>query len=930
MWTRMNLTSRMVTLVILGLLVVFAAFGSVSMWTLGQSTKRSLQERLLLAEVAAKSIDNYNRGILKQLQDAVASNSATLRDSNAESERLALNDIRSRLSAHEVFRINEEGNVVAIQPPKEDAIGAGLAANRYVGSAFFGRQPQVSAIVPSLVDGKSVIVYLTPLFDYDGQTVAGAVGASFDLERSQISGFIEAIHLGRTGYAQVVDEKGELLASTVPANVSEKSDHGDRFVALIQDRKTVVRTCHSCHEPEGSTPRRKDVMAFAPLSTASWGVAVRQSEEEALGPTRRLKWGMLGIGIPSSLLGLALTAVFMRRTLRPVRLLTEGAQKIAAGDLSGPIEARGEDEIAILGKTFESMRVKLEASRREIEERARGIERRNTELSALNAIASTLSQSFELKISLGAALDNVLSVMGSTAGAMFLADAEGQPMKVEALRNLSNDSIGLVAQWRRESPDGEVAPRLHPLPETVGQGAGSAITVPLLSKGRTHGLLLIVIAPDRTVEPRELEFLGSVGHQVGVAIDNASLFREQQERKQEAEALFQLGVEISDLLDVDRILNSVVAQARELLHADVATLSLLDEASSSIYVRAASGARTEALTGLVLHSGQGFTGRVISDGRPASTEEYLADPGLWHSPEADSIIEKEELISHLGAPLKIGAKVIGALTVAHRERHRFQSQEADLLSRLANQAAIAIENARLYGEVQRKDEQRGQLLERVISIQEEERGRIARELHDDSAQTLSALIMQLESIAKDLPPEFEAARQQLNRHRLLVVRALEDIRRVIADIRPMALDDLGLMPSIRWHAANRLEEKGVQVTVESTGLNFRLPLRLETALFRVAQEAINNIAKHAECSTANVSLEVNNSSARLIIEDNGKGFDVTEVMSPRARRTGLGLLGMRERVALFKGTLDIVSTPEGGTRVIVEVPLERDERNGNG
>ncbi|MBI4282672.1 MAG: GAF domain-containing protein [Chloroflexi bacterium] len=761
----MNLTTRMVGLVMLGLLIVFAAFGFVSMWTLGQSTQRTLHERLLLAKVAAKSIDNYNRVILQQIQDAVSASLLLQGDAPGQESQL-LKGIQARLLAYELFYLDRQGVLTALQPSRAGVIGRDLSASRYVAATYAKGLPQISGIVSSFTDGREEVVYLVPVLSAEGQ-VLGAVGAGFDLTDSQIGGFIEAIHLGETGYAQVVDDDGELLASTIPATLAEKSDHGDRFVALIEGRKEVVRTCHSCHDPQGSTPKRKDVLAFVPMSSASWGVAVRQSEEEALGPTRRLRWGMLGIGTLSLLSGLAFTAIFMRRTLRPVRLLTEGAQRIATGDLSSPIEAKGQDEIGILARTFESMRVKLETSLGEIADRAL-----------------------------------------------------------------------------------------------------------------------------------------------------------------EAEALYQLGVEISSLLDVDKTLSSVVGRARELLQADVAMLSLLDENSRQIYVRAVSGAPDEDFLHLALTPGHGFAGKVIELGQVVSTADYLTEPGIHRDVEADALAQKEGLRSHLGVPLRIRDKVIGALVVAYRRRYEFQAREEGLLSRLANQAAIVIENARLYDEVQRKEEQRGQLLERVISIQEEERKRIAQELHDDSAQTLSALSMQLESIEGELPPGMEEIRARIERYRVSVVRALEDVRRVIADIRPTSLDDLGLVPAIRWYAAGHLEERGVKVSVESSKISFRLPLRLETALFRVAQEAINNIAKHAECSSARILLEVQDSSLRMVIEDDGRGFDTAEVLAWRGGRSGLGILGMRERVALFDGALSIDSSPGKGTKVIVEVPWEKEAGDG--
>jgi signal transduction histidine kinase len=249
----------------------------------------------------------------------------------------------------------------------------------------------------------------------------------------------------------------------------------------------------------------------------------------------------------------------------------------------------------------------------------------------------------------------------------------------------------------------------------------------------------------------------------------------------------------------------------------------------------------------------------------------------------------------------------------------------DLLTAIGHQIGVAVDNAGLYEEVQRKEEQRGQLLERIISVEEEERKRIARELHDDSAQTLSGLIMQLESIERNLPSELAEIKEKLAKHRVSTVQALEDIRRLIVDLRPTALDDLGLVPAIRWYAIRHLEEQGVKVAVKSSGAKFRLPIPLETALFRIVQEAVNNIARHAQCSAASISLQMQDSLVRVIIEDDGKGFDAADVLSSRGGKPRVGLLGMRERVALLRGTLSVDSHPGRGTKITIEVPLTKEE-----
>ncbi len=224
----------------------------------------------------------------------------------------------------------------------------------------------------------------------------------------------------------------------------------------------------------------------------------------------------------------------------------------------------------------------------------------------------------------------------------------------------------------------------------------------------------------------------------------------------------------------------------------------------------------------------------------------------------------------------------------------------------------------LNAELQREENERRQLLERIIDAQEEERKRVARELHDETGQALTALLMSLESVQANLPELAPPQQEYLGRAKTLTENALRDLRTIIYDLRPTALDDLGLVPAIRWYAAQHLEPLGVQVTLEANAWNkARLPASLETVLFRVLQEAINNVARHAHARHAWIALEEDGVGSIARIKDDGQGFD------PAEPRTRWGLVGMRERVNLIGGRVDIQSAPGGGTQIEIWIPRER-------
>ena len=211
--------------------------------------------------------------------------------------------------------------------------------------------------------------------------------------------------------------------------------------------------------------------------------------------------------------------------------------------------------------------------------------------------------------------------------------------------------------------------------------------------------------------------------------------------------------------------------------------------------------------------------------------------------------------------------------------------------------------------------------ERAIHAQEEERVRIARSLHDDTAQTISMLIINLERIEKKIPHDNPDLFRQVTESHKVATLLLENLRKVIWDLRPSILDDLGLIPAIRWYAQTNLKESGVQVEVGDSNELMRLPPHLETLLFRILQEAVSNILRHANAGKVTINLRPEDGCVVLEVKDDGRGFDVKKTTGEAVTRKQLGLLGMQERVSLVNGTVKIESTPGEGTMLRIYVPL---------
>jgi signal transduction histidine kinase len=277
------------------------------------------------------------------------------------------------------------------------------------------------------------------------------------------------------------------------------------------------------------------------------------------------------------------------------------------------------------------------------------------------------------------------------------------------------------------------------------------------------------------------------------------------------------------------------------------------------------------------------------------------------------------------APLMVSGEAYGLLAVSGSGL-----READVpaITGFANQAAIAIENARLLDQVTGHERELQELSTRLIRAQEQERGRLARELHDEIGQALTAMSINIAEVDKRLPPELKPVlRERLTETMALVAQTSEQISALALDLRPSLLDDLGLVSALRWYVSRYTERMGIHVQVETIDMADRLDQEVETALYRVVQEALTNVARHAGATSVRLRLERKVSSVLATIEDNGRGFDAGALADDIAPERSAGLLGMRERAALLGGTFRLHSVPGGGTELSIEIPLR--ERKGS-
>jgi len=278
-----------------------------------------------------------------------------------------------------------------------------------------------------------------------------------------------------------------------------------------------------------------------------------------------------------------------------------------------------------------------------------------------------------------------------------------------------------------------------------------------------------------------------------------------------------------------------------------------------------------------------------------------------------------DAMAMLVIPLTDKKRTLGCVAVHWRVApEKITSQELAILSGIATQIGITLENVYLLEELREKEEIRGRLLERVISVQEEERERIARELHDETGQILTALMVNVELLRTE--PEFQSAKfqERLEEISSLLSKTMDDLHNLSLDLHPKILNELGLVPAIRWYVKNHLERWGIDFGIAATDLNHSLSAKQEMCLFRVAQEAITNVIRHAQAQQTDIEIGVDAENVYLTIKDDGKGFTI----DPHSGSLCLGLKSMEERVSFLGGQIDIKSEIGKGTEVSVNIPLK--------
>jgi PAS domain S-box-containing protein len=369
-------------------------------------------------------------------------------------------------------------------------------------------------------------------------------------------------------------------------------------------------------------------------------------------------------------------------------------------------------------------------------------------------------------------------------------------------------------------------------------------------------------------------------------------------------------------LDLDDLLRELLARVRRVLGTDSAAVLLLEAGGQALYTRAVDGYVHERGDSIRVRIGTGVTGKIAAEGHPMIVNDYstVDVSGIEGVPPSDI---RDMVQSVMGAPLRIGTKVVGVVAVNSSTPRHFTEEELTLLLLVADRVAPSIERARLVETVQAGQERLKALSTRLLTAHEEERRRLSVELHDELGQVLTAVKINLESLQR--MPGAAALSGHLPEAIVSVVRAMETVRDLALNLRPAVLDDLGLPAALRWYADRFARDTGIAVHLSVEGA-LRVEPALGTACFRVAQEALTNVARHAQAQNVWLGLRLPAEGLELGIRDDGTGFNPAAAWQRAVGGGSLGLLGMEERVSLLGGKLEVRSSPGSGTEILARFP----------
>lgn len=524
-----------------------------------------------------------------------------------------------------------------------------------------------------------------------------------------------------------------------------------------------------------------------------------------------------------------------------------------------------------------------------------------------------LSSELTLETLLRRVVETAVALTGARYGALGVIDETGTALEqfitvgidAEAQATIGDlprgcGVLGVLLAERR-------ALRLSDLsqePRSVGFPPGhppmrSFLGVPILLRGTVFGnLYLTEKQGGAEFNDEDEEVVRLLASQAAVAIENARLYESARRWSRQLDSLNEISTSLASEAELAKLLQLAATRLRELLDARAVLIERPSADGHDLTVEAAASDDAAQLLGLKHPRDRSKAGRALTRKRSERIDSLLDDP------EVDQTVPRiAGATAALYVPLLVRERAVGVISAYDKRgpSRRFSDADMRLAEAFANRAALALELS---------ERVRHQAVQALLEGQELERKRLARELHDETGQALTSILLGLKAV------EQQIGEQPLAQIRELVNSALNDVRRLANELRPPTLDDFGLEATLERLTSDIAQRSGLNLQLNVAPGSSLLSGSHETALYRIIQEALTNIVKHAQAQAVSIIVTHPNGTVRAVIEDDGNGFDQTNV-----RDGALGLVGMRERAALLNGRIELHSTPGHGTTLIAELPL---------
>ena len=388
-------------------------------------------------------------------------------------------------------------------------------------------------------------------------------------------------------------------------------------------------------------------------------------------------------------------------------------------------------------------------------------------------------------------------------------------------------------------------------------------------------------------------------------------------------ALSHISSALTGLWDLDAVLRIALDNVLEIINGDIGGILLLDKESKTLSYRTYRGLSAKFAEGTKLALDEGIAGQVARTGEAVMIEDISKDIRAARP----DLVSEEGIREFVSIPLKSKDEVVGVMNIASHEVGQFGADAFALLKSIGDYLGSAIEQARLNEQLARVGKRYQALLQHSLTAQEQERKRIASELHDETSQALTSLTLSLQAIIQMMEMRGLGDTDIMEKLRKVhgnAVHTGNEIVKLMKELRPTLLDELGLPAAIHRYAKDALQEHGIKVSAKFKGTKKRLPPEIEVTLFRVAQGLIGNVLEHSKAANASVRLECDKNECQLHIDDDGQGFDVGKITRVDSSGRGAGLFTIKERVRLVGGWCMIDSEPGKGTRITIHTPTKGD------